>query len=82
MTMKSNHSRYVLQWALAGADVLQLLTIPEVLKALHAGEFKPNCGLIIVNFLIRHGVVTAENEPNLVEIATRCNRRLGLAVAK
>ncbi|KAK1926269.1 NUDIX hydrolase domain-like protein [Papiliotrema laurentii] len=57
-----------------------LWTIPEVVEAMHKGEFKPNCGLILVDFLIRHGFVTPENEPNLIEISCRIHRRLQVAV--
>jgi len=58
----------------------QLLSIPEVLNALHNGEFKPNCGLIIVDFLMRHGIITPETEPNYIEISWRTHRRLAVGV--
>ena len=58
----------------------QLLSVPEVLSALHSGYFKPNCGLILVDFLIRHGLVTPESEPNYIEIAWRMRRRLEVGV--
>jgi hypothetical protein len=54
----------------------QLLTIPEVLDALHNGDFKPNCGLILVDFLVRHNLVTPEEEPNYFEIIWRTKRDL------
>ena len=58
----------------------QLLTLPEVLEALYAGQFKPNCGLILVDFLMRHGLVTPETEPNYIEIRQRMSRYLGVAL--
>ncbi|ORY25161.1 NUDIX hydrolase domain-like protein [Naematelia encephala] len=61
-------------------ESFSLLTIPEVLAALHSGQFKPNCGLVLVDFLIRHGLVTPEDEPNFIEITWRMRRRLGVAV--
>lgn len=59
---------------------MQLLTVPQVVEALHSGEFKPNCGLILVDFFVRHGIVTPENEPNYLEISWRSHRRLAVAV--
>lgn len=56
------------------------MTIPEVMTHLHAGEFKPNCGLILVDFLVRHGLVTPENEPDYIELCWRLRRRLGVAM--
>ncbi|WVW81517.1 hypothetical protein I302_103511 [Kwoniella bestiolae CBS 10118] len=53
-----------------------LLTIPELIEALHSGDMKPNCGLIYVDFLIRHGLITPENEPNFLEISWRMRRSL------
>jgi len=58
----------------------KLLSIPEVLNALHNGEFKPNCGLILVDFLMRHGIITPETEPNYIEISWRMHRRLAVGV--
>jgi len=57
-----------------------LLSIPELIEALHSGDFKPNCGLILVDFLMRHGFLTPENEPSYIEIAWRMRRRLAFAV--
>jgi len=54
--------------------------MPKVMEALHSGTFKPNCGLILVDFLMRHGIVTPETEPNYIEMAWRMRRRLGVAV--
>jgi hypothetical protein len=59
---------------------VQLLTIPEVLDALHNGGFKPNCGLILVDFLIRHNLVTPEEEPNYFEIIWRTKRDLDSSI--
>ncbi|ORX33568.1 NUDIX hydrolase domain-like protein [Kockovaella imperatae] len=61
-------------------DLFKLMTIPEVMTALHAKSFKPNCALILIEFLIRHGIVTPENEPQFFEICWRLRRRLEVAV--
>lgn len=53
-----------------------LMTIDEVQSAMRSGEFKPNCALVMLDFFIRHGVLTAENEKDYVEICARLHRRL------
>jgi 8-oxo-dGTP pyrophosphatase MutT (NUDIX family) len=57
-----------------------LLSVDEVKAALARGEFKPNCALILIDFLIRHGIITIENENNYVEIVSRVHRRLDFPV--
>ncbi|KAJ9100272.1 hypothetical protein QFC19_005625 [Naganishia cerealis] len=56
------------------AEYFLLMTLDELLPKVLAGEFKPNCGLIIVDFLIRHGLVGPET-PGYAEIVSRCHRR-------
>lgn len=43
--------------------------------------FKPNSGLIIVDFLMRYGLITVENEPDFFEISWSCHRDLSKVVA-
>lgn len=40
------------------------------------GQFKPNCALVLMDFFVRHGIITAENEPDYVEIVSRLHRKL------
>lgn len=61
------------------AEDFQLMTVEEVRTRMGAGEFKPNCGLVIIDFLMRHGYITPENEPNYLEIQTRIHRRFPFA---
>jgi len=58
----------------------QLRPLPEVIEALHNGEFKPNCGLILIDFLVRHNLVTPEEDPNYFEIIKRAHRDLDSSV--
>ncbi|CAH2355908.1 uncharacterized protein CLIB1423_38S00276 [[Candida] railenensis] len=58
------------------AESFHLMDVDEVLERIRNDEFKPNCALIFIDFLIRHGEITAENEPNYTEIVSRCHRRL------
>ncbi|KAF9213908.1 hypothetical protein BGZ59_004635 [Podila verticillata] len=54
----------------------RLWTIDKVLTAIRAGEFKPNCACACLHFMIRHGVLTPENEPDYFEIDQRLHRRI------
>ncbi|KAH3906757.1 hypothetical protein HBI56_062680 [Parastagonospora nodorum] len=53
-----------------------LWTVDEVKQAMENGEFKPNCALVVLDFLVRHGFLTSENEPNFIELVSRLHRRL------
>lgn len=53
-----------------------LLDWQEVLRRMLAGEFKPNVCPIMIDFFVRHGLVTPENEGRYVEICSRLRRRL------
>lgn len=46
----------------------ELLTIDQVKHYITAQEFKPNSGLVIIDFLIRHGIITPDNEPAYAKI--------------
>ncbi|EDO15707.1 hypothetical protein Kpol_1000p19 [Vanderwaltozyma polyspora DSM 70294] len=61
-------------------ESFQLMSLQEVIYALFNDEFKPNSGLIMLEFLIRHGFVHAENEPNYNEIITKMHRKLPFPV--
>ncbi|CAF9925799.1 MAG: hypothetical protein ALECFALPRED_003220 [Alectoria fallacina] len=53
-----------------------LWTVDEVKRALSEGQFKPNCAMVLLDFFIRHGILTAENEKDYVEIVSRLHRKL------
>lgn len=54
----------------------RLLSIDEVQEALAAGKFKPNCALLLLEFFVRHGILTPETDPDYVEIVSRFHRKL------
>lgn len=54
----------------------ELMDLSDVLAALRQGAFKPSCAMVMMDFLIRHGLVTAENEPDYCEIISRLHRKL------
>lgn len=53
-----------------------LMSCEEVGRRMLAGEFKTNVCAVMIDFLIRHGRITPENEPDYVEICMRLQRRL------
>jgi hypothetical protein len=56
-----------------------LMPIDQVEEAIQNKEFKPNSAVVMLDFFIRHGIISPENEPNFVEIITRMHRRLPVA---
>ena len=58
-----------------------LWSVEEVQKALAEGQFKPNCALVLLDFLVRHGLLTAENETHYIEIVARLHRKLPFPTA-
>lgn len=57
-------------------EAFTLMGVQQVQFALRQGEFKPSCAMVMLDFLIRHGFITAENEPDYQEIVSRLHRRL------
>ncbi|KAI1094846.1 NUDIX domain-containing protein [Rostrohypoxylon terebratum] len=53
-----------------------LWDVPQVRDALLRGEFKTNCALVMIDFFVRHGIITQENESDYLEIITRLHRPL------
>jgi hypothetical protein len=58
-----------------------LMDVDQVKNALFQEEFKTNSAVVMIDFFIRHGFITAENEPDYVEIISRMHRRLPVATA-
>lgn len=50
--------------------------LQELINLLKTDDFKPNCALVIVDFLIRHKYITPENEPKFDEILAATHRKL------
>jgi 8-oxo-dGTP pyrophosphatase MutT (NUDIX family) len=53
-----------------------LWSVEEVQEAMRKGEFKPNCAMVVLDFLIRHGILTTESERDYIEIVSRLHRKL------
>ncbi|KAJ3033435.1 hypothetical protein HK097_004849, partial [Rhizophlyctis rosea] len=53
-----------------------LMSVDEIKKHLHANEFMPESGLVVIDFLIRHGFVSAKDEPDYVDVLQGLRRKL------
>lgn len=53
-----------------------LWDVDEVKRGLARGEFKTNSAVVMIDFLMRHGVITPDNERDYAEISARIHRRL------
>jgi hypothetical protein len=57
-------------------ESFRLCSVDEIQEDLALGRFKPNCSLVLIDFFIRHGIMTRENEPDFDEIWRRLRRDL------
>lgn len=60
----------------AEMDDLALLSTAEVQAALARGEFKPSAALAMLDFFVRHGILTVENDADYTDLVSRLHRRL------
>ncbi|KAH7110720.1 hypothetical protein EDB81DRAFT_849138 [Dactylonectria macrodidyma] len=58
-----------------------LMTPDEIKTALLRKEFKTNSAAVMIDFFIRHGIITAENERDYPEMSMRLHRILPFASA-
>ncbi|KAH9947756.1 NUDIX hydrolase domain-like protein [Amylocystis lapponica] len=56
-------------------EFFEFLPLTEVVTRMRAGLFKSNCALVLMDFMIRHGYITPDNEPEYSEIITRLHGR-------
>lgn len=54
----------------------EVLSVQEVREALEREEFKPNCAAVMIDFLVRHGKISREEDKDFAEICARLHRRL------
>ena len=59
-------------------ESFELVPLDRVVRDMLEGKFKPNCALVLVDFLVRHGYVTPESDARFLEVASRCRRTLSL----
>ncbi|TVY83846.1 Uncharacterized protein LSUE1_G001621 [Lachnellula suecica] len=53
-----------------------LMTPSEVKKNILEGNYKPMCVMVLVDFFVRHGILTIENEEDYAELVARTHRNL------
>ncbi|KAJ4360750.1 uncharacterized protein N0V89_001317 [Didymosphaeria variabile] len=58
-----------------------LWDLEQVKKAMINRQFKTNCAAVMIDFFIRHGILTDENEQDYLEIVTRLHRKLPVATS-
>jgi 8-oxo-dGTP pyrophosphatase MutT (NUDIX family) len=58
-----------------------LMDTDEIKTRLTNGEFKPNCAIVMIDFFVRNGIITAENERDYVEICMHLHRSLPFGTA-
>jgi len=51
-----------------------LMEFDEIIKRLKKNEFKVNSGIVIIDFMIRHGILTHSMEENYLEILSNIHR--------
>jgi 8-oxo-dGTP pyrophosphatase MutT (NUDIX family) len=54
----------------------RLMTVEEVIKRVLEGMYKPMSAMVIIDFFVRHGILTIQNERDYVEIVARTHRFL------
>lgn len=63
------------------AEDFRLLSVSQVKESMAAGQFKPNCALVLLDFFVRHGILVPETEKDYIEIVARLHRRLPFPMA-
>ena len=63
------------------AEEITFMTVERLKAELAAGHFTPANGCIVLDFFIRHGIMTYEAEKDYIEIASRLHRPLAFPVA-
>jgi 8-oxo-dGTP pyrophosphatase MutT (NUDIX family) len=62
-------------------ESFELLSVEDVKAALKQGAFTPANGCIVLDFFVRHGVLTFENERDYIDIVSRLHRTLDFPTA-
>ncbi|OSQ28810.1 NUDIX hydrolase family protein [Thalassospira sp. MCCC 1A03138] len=55
-------------------ELMPLADVAEIVRS--SFDFKFNCALVIIDFLIRHGFLTADNEPDYSQLTTGLHRNI------
>lgn len=60
-------------------ESFELMDVDTIMHAMKQSLFKTNSAVVMVDFFVRHGIITPESEPDYVEIVSRMHRRLPIA---
>ncbi|KAM5539310.1 hypothetical protein V8D89_007001 [Ganoderma adspersum] len=52
-------------------ESFELLPLAKVVEHIRSGVFKYNCAPVLLDFMVRKGIITPENEPNYEQVITR-----------
>jgi hypothetical protein len=63
-------------------EEFMLLSVHEIMNETISGECTPGNALILIDYFIRRGVITYENEPDYLEIITRLHRNHNFSLSK
>ncbi|KAK4193811.1 putative NUDIX hydrolase 3 superfamily [Podospora australis] len=55
-------------------ESFNLRTVEEIQEQLAQGLWKPNCAVVMLDFFVRHGIYTRENEPHYDALYARSHR--------
>ncbi|KAF9767735.1 hypothetical protein IL306_015064 [Fusarium sp. DS 682] len=61
----------------SGIERFEALEVQQVMESLSTDQWKPNCGLVMLDFMVRHELVTKENETRFERIKHDLHRPLG-----
>ncbi|TKA52394.1 hypothetical protein B0A53_05101 [Rhodotorula sp. CCFEE 5036] len=59
-------------------ESFSLMTVEQVVENMVAGNFKPNCALVLLDFFIRHGLLTSESDTRFLDIVSHLHRPMSL----
>jgi len=60
------------------SEDFKLMSFEEVSEALKSHQFKPNCAGVMVDFFVRHGLISEKNEPNYILVSTLLKQPVSL----
>lgn len=60
----------------------RLYTVDQIRQEMFQRKFKPNCALVMIDFFIRHGIISTENETDYLEIVQRLHRALPINTSR
>ncbi|KAF5655066.1 thiamine pyrophosphokinase [Fusarium heterosporum] len=74
--LKITEPRFNPQGREPGIERFEAMSVPQVKESLRADRWKPNCGLVMLDFMVRHGIVTRANDSRFNDIKKDLHRPL------